>query len=157
MTERTISMNSALYAPKSKGKVFKVSLDKYFELTGSDQLASLVGIIRQIEDHDARCVMKCNLPIRCPHYFWFKDNHRAKDGIVPEAFTFQTCVDVDNMEQVESALARAYLLNNEEGGAWQGKLLHAERSAAERSRTCSSKGSKTFCSVSITSSPISCS
>ncbi len=129
MTKK-IAMNSALYAPESKGKVFETSLDKYFELTGNDQLVSLVGVIRQIEDKDARRKMKGNLPIRCPHYYWFKDNHRAMEGIVPEAFTFQTCVDIDKMEQVEPALTRAYLLNNEEGGQWQGLLLHVERSAS---------------------------
>jgi len=49
------------------------------------------------------------LPFRCPHYFRFRDNHRAQDSILPEEFTFQTCIDIDDAEQVEPALSRAYL------------------------------------------------
>ena len=123
-------MNSALYAPQSKGTVKETSLDQYFELTRNEQLASLVSLIRQTEDKDARRILKTNLPIRCPHYFRFRDNHRCQPSIIPEEFTFQTCVDVDIMEQVEPALSRAYLLNNEEGGKWHEHLLHVERSAS---------------------------
>jgi hypothetical protein len=72
------------------------------------------------------------LPFRCPHYFRFRDNHRAQDSILPEEFTFQTCVDIDDEEQVEPALSRAYLLNSTEGGQWQGMLLHAEYSASKK-------------------------
>ena len=34
--------------------------------------------------------------------------------------------------QVEEALSRAYILNNKEGGQWQGKLLHMEYSASKK-------------------------
>ena len=130
MTVKTISINPALNAPQSKGTVYETSLDKYFELTRQLQLALLVSQIRQTEDQDARRKLKTNLAIRCPHYFRFLDNHRSQPSIIPEAFTFQTCVDIDKMEEVEPALERAYLLNNQEGGQWQGHLLHAERSAS---------------------------
>ena len=128
MTKTTISINAALNAPQSKGYVYETSLDKYFELTRNGQLAQLVGLIRQTEDVSQRRELKQNLPIRCPHYFRFKDNRRNQASIIPEAFTFQTSVDIDIVEQVEPALNRAYLLNNKEGGQWQGHLLHAERS-----------------------------
>ena len=130
MTKTTISINAALNAPQSKGYVYETSLDKYFELTRNGQLAQLVGLIRQTEDVSQRRELKQNLPIRCPHYFRFKDNRRNQASIIPEAFTFQTSVDIDIVEQVEPALHRAYLLNNMEGGQWQGHLLHAERSAS---------------------------
>ena len=128
--KKSIAMNGLLNAPMSKGSVYETSLDKYVELTNREELASLVSQIRQTKDDAARRELKQNLPIRCPHYFRFQDNHRSQSSIIPEAFTFQTCIDVDDMAQVEPALSRAYLLNNKEGGMWQGHLLHVERSAS---------------------------
>ena len=130
MKKNSISLNQALYAPLSKGTVFETSVENYFELTKNEQLASLVSQIRQEKDENKRRELKKNLPIRCPHYFRFLDNHRCQAAIIPEAFTFQTCIDIDKREEVEPALHRAYLLNNEEGGEWQGALLHAEYSAS---------------------------
>jgi hypothetical protein len=129
MTKKTISMNPTMNAPMSKGRVYEQSLEKYFELTEHEDLAKLVANIRSAENHDERRNLKANLPFRCPHYFRFKDNRRSQASIIPEAFTWQTCVDIDNAEQVEGAITRAYLLNNEEG-AWKDQLLHMEYSAS---------------------------
>ena len=128
-TMNKISMNPIMNAPMSKGRVYEQSLEKYFELTEQEDLAKLVANIRHAEDHDERRNLKANLPFRCPHYFRFKDNRRSQASIIPEAFTWQTCVDIDNAEQVEGAITRAYLLNNEEG-AWKDQLLHMEYSAS---------------------------
>ena len=122
-------MNQTLNNPKAKGLVTEQPLEKYFELTKSEELAKLVVAIRFEQDHGKRRELKANLPIRCPHYFRFKDNHRSQPNIIPEAFTFQTCVDIDNQEQVEGALERAYLINSQEG-QWKDMLLHAEYSAS---------------------------
>ena len=127
--KKTMSLNPALNAPKSKGKVFETPLEKYFELTQSEELKKLVDTIRQTEDDTKRRELKTNLPIRCPHYFRFRNNHRAQDDLLSDEFTFQTCVDIDNKEQVEPALERAYLINSNEG-EWKGKLLHVEKSAS---------------------------
>ena len=127
---KSIAMNKSLNAPKSKGKVYETSLEDYFELTKSKELAELVAAIRKEQNHDERRRLKSGLPFRCPHYFRFSDDHRAQNAILPDEFTYQTCVDIDDMSQVEPALSRAYLLNSEEGGQWQGMLLHAERSAS---------------------------
>ena len=54
--------------------------------------------------------MKARLPFRCPHYFRFRNDHRAQDSILPEEFTFQTCVDIDDARQVETVLSRAYFI-----------------------------------------------
>lgn len=124
-----IAMNQTLNNPKAKGLVTEQPLENYFELTKSEELAKLVVAIRFEQDHGKRRELKANLPIRCPHYFRFKDNHRSQPNIIPEAFTFQTCVDIDNKEQVEGALERAYLINSEEG-QWKDMLLHAEYSAS---------------------------
>ena len=128
--ERLIAMNRKVRAPK--GQVFEHRLEEFINVTKTDEVTSLINQIRATEDKDERRQLKGMLPFRCPHYFRFRDNHRAQDSILPEEFTFQTCVDIDDEEQVEPALSRAYLLNNEEGGQWQGMLLHAEYSASKK-------------------------
>ena len=127
---KTILMNRKVGAPK--GQVFEHTLEEFVNVTRSDEVASLITKIRATEDKDERRRLKSQLPFRCPHYFRFRDNHRAQEAILPEEFTFQTCIDIDDAEQVEPALSRAYLLNNEEGGEWQGMLLHAEYSASKK-------------------------
>ena len=94
-------------------------------------------------------VLKKQLPFRSPHYFHFLDDHRAQKTIDPEAFTFQTTVDIDNPEEVETAVKNALLLNGMFDDAeeklfrekifsaddielWKGKVLHVERSARNK-------------------------
>ena len=94
-------------------------------------------------------VLKKQLPFRSPHYFHFLDDHRAQKTIDPEAFTFQTTVDIDNPEEVETAVKNALLLNGmfddsaeklfrekifsaDDIELWQGKVLHVERSARNK-------------------------
>ena len=93
--------------------------------------------------------LKKQLPFRSPHYFHFLDDHRAQKFIDPEAFTFQTTVDIDNPEEVEPAVKNALLLNGifdepteklfrekifsaEDIELWKGKVLHIERSARNK-------------------------
>ena len=94
-------------------------------------------------------VLKKQLPFRSPHYFHFLDDHRAQKTIDPEAFTFQTTVDIDNPEEVEAAVKNALLLNGmfddpaeklfrekifsaDDIELWTGKVLHVERSARNK-------------------------
>ena len=94
-------------------------------------------------------VLKKQLPFRSPHYFHFLDDHRAQKTIDPDAFTFQTTVDIDNPEEVETAVKNALLLNGmfddqqeklfrekifsaDDIELWQGKVLHVERSARNK-------------------------
>ena len=93
--------------------------------------------------------LKKQLPFRSPHYFHFLDNHRAQKTIDPDAFTFQTTVDIDHPEEVETAVKNALLLNGmfddpaekllrekifsaDEIELWKGKVLHVERSARNK-------------------------
>lgn len=93
--------------------------------------------------------LKKQLPFRSPHYFHFLDDHRAQKTIDPDAFTFQTTVDIDNPEEVETAVKKALLLNGmfddpaeklfrekifsaDEIELWKGKVLHVERSARNK-------------------------
>lgn len=68
--------------------------------------------------------LKKQLPFRSPHYFHFLEDHRAQKFIDPEAFTFQTTVDIDNPDEVEPAVKNALLLN--------GILMSLQRSSSER-------------------------
>ena len=94
-------------------------------------------------------VLKKQLPFRSPHYFHFLDDHRAQKTIDPDAFTFQTTVDIDNPEEVETAVKNALLLNGmfddpaeklfrekifsaDDIELWKGKVLHVERSARNK-------------------------
>ena len=124
---RVLSMNQKLRA--SKAQVFNETIETYFDTTRSAEVKGLIAEIRSTDDTNKRRQLKSQLPFRCPHYFSFKDGRRAQANIIPEEFTFQTCVDIDDMSQVEQALSRAYLINTNEG-EWQGMLLHAERSAS---------------------------
>ena len=93
--------------------------------------------------------LKKQLPFRSPHYFHFLDDHRAQKTIDPDTFTFQTTVDIDNPEEVETAVKNALLLNGmfddpaeklfrekifsaDEIELWKGKVLHVERSARNK-------------------------
>ena len=125
MTQRLLSMVTK--TKQNKSRVFEVSLKTYFETTTSAEVCQLIGEIRSTDDSNRRRQLKSQLPFRCPHYFKFKDGHRSQDSILAEEFTWQTCVDIDDERDVQTALSRAYILNNNEG-EWQGKLLHAEAS-----------------------------
>ena len=122
---KKIALNSA--QKPNRGLAFVNDLTAYDRLTHEPWLAKMVDDIRSGNDS-----VKDELPIRCSHYYRFNVNHRRQADMDPEAFLFQTCVDIDDVEAVEPAINRAYLLNNEEGGQWQNHLLHMEYSARKK-------------------------
>jgi len=165
MSRRLIAMNPNRNA--NMGQIATYLLDYYTELTKQSWLSTLVGQIRDLtaqqnlmgeEQKQTEAykqldrqisIFKKQLPFRSPHYFHFLDDHRAQKSIDPEAFTFQTTVDIDNPEEVEGAVKRALLLNGmfddpQEKAAreqmfsaddielWTGKVLHVERSARNK-------------------------
>ncbi|MGE9978926.1 hypothetical protein [Prevotella sp. SGI.167] len=165
MSSRLIAMNPNRNA--NMGQIATYLLDYYTELTKQSWLCTLVGQIRDLtakqnlmgeeqEQTEAYkqldkqiTALKKQLPFRSPHYFHFLDDHRAQKSIDPEAFTFQTTVDIDNPEEVEGAVKRALLLNGmfddpqekvareqmftaDEIELWKGKVLHVERSARNK-------------------------
>ena len=161
MSRRLIAMNPNRNA--NMGKISTYLLDYYTELTKQPWLAQLVGQIRDLtalqEEMKAGEAykqldkqvgfLKKQLPFRSPHYYHFLDDHRAQKTIDPEAFTFQTTVDIDNPEEVETAVKNALLLNGMFDDAeeklfrekifsaddielWKGKVLHVERSARNK-------------------------
>ena len=165
MSSRLIAMNPNRNA--NMGQIATYLLDYYTELTKQSWLSQLVVQIRDLtakqnlmgeeqkqtevyKQLDRQIsVFKKQLPFRSPHYFHFLDDHRAQKSIDPEAFTFQTTVDIDNPEEVEGAVKRALLLNGmfdepqekaareqmftaDEIELWKGKVLHVERSARNK-------------------------
>lgn len=165
MSSRLIAMNPNRNA--NMGQIATYLLDYYTELTKQSWLSTLVGQIRDLtakqnlmgeeqkqtetyKQLDKQITaLKKQLPFRSPHYFHFLDDHRAQKSIDPEAFTFQTTVDIDNPEEVEGAVKRALLLNGmfdepqektarwqmfsaDDIELWKGKVLHVERSARNK-------------------------
>ena len=165
MSRRLIAMNPNRNA--NMGQIATYLLDYYTELTKQSWLSTLVGQIRDLtaqqnlmgeEQKQTEAykqldkqipVLKKQLPFRSPHYFHFLDDHRAQKTIDPEAFTFQTTVDIDNPEEVETAVKNALLLNGmfddpqeklfrekifsaDDIELWKGKVLHVERSARNK-------------------------
>nr|WP_295291686.1 hypothetical protein [uncultured Prevotella sp.] len=161
MSRRLIAMNPNRNA--NMGKISTHLLDYYTELTKQPWLCTLVGQIRDLTAKQQEVksgetfkqldkqisALKKQLPFRSPHYFHFLDDHRAQKTIDPEAFTFQTTVDIDNPEEVETAVKNALLLNGmfddpaeklfrekifsaDDIELWKGKVLHVERSARNK-------------------------
>ena len=161
MSRRLIAMNPNRNA--NMGKISTHLLDYYTELTKQSWLSTLVGQIRDLtaKQQEVKAgetfkqldkqisAFKKQLPFRSPHYFHFLDDHRAQKTIDPEAFTFQTTVDIDNPEEVETAVKNALLLNGmfddpaeklfrekifsaDDIELWKGKVLHVERSARNK-------------------------
>ena len=79
----------------------------------------------------AREGLKRQLPIRAIHYSKFRNNHRSSEDAVPESFLFQTTIDVDDVDYVDTALEKARELNCS-NTIWKGKLLHLEYSARKK-------------------------
>lgn len=161
MSRHIIAMNPNRNA--NMGKISSFLLDYYTELTKQPWLAQLVGQIRDLTAQQEEMkageaykqldkqvgFLKKQLPFRSPHYYHFLDDHRAQKTIDPEAFTFQTTVDIDNPEEVEMAEKNALLLNGmfddpqeklfrekifsaDDIELWKGKVLHVERSARNK-------------------------
>ena len=165
MSRRLIAMNPNRNA--NMGQIATYLLDYYTELTKQSWLSTLVGQIRDLtaqqnlmgeEQKQTEAykqldrqisIFKKQLPFRSPHYFHFLDDHRAQKTIDPETFTFQTTVDIDNPEEVETAVKNALLLNGmfddpqeklfrekifsaDDIELWKGKVLHVERSARNK-------------------------
>ena len=96
-------------------------------LLSEDWLRKMVADIRGGNE-----ALKDRLPYLCPHYSAFKDNHRAQKDIFPEAFTFMTCVDVDDKTLVAKAIQKAMEVNVDEYSDWQDQVLRIEYSARKK-------------------------
>lgn len=92
---------------------------------------TLPPMLKEIREN-GRDEVKDELPTMCPHYSQFRNNHRAQADIIPEAFTFRTCVDVDEESLVEEAVERAQNENNDEMSEWNGMVEYIEYSPRKK-------------------------
>ena len=90
----------------------------------------LKEMVTEIRNGDEK--KKDKLPFICPHYSKFQNNHRAQADIIPEAFTYMTCVDVDEKELVDKAIKNALAVNQDEYSDWQNQVLRMEYSARKK-------------------------
>jgi hypothetical protein len=127
MVNRLIALNTKHFADKQKNN------RGYAETQTGEQLDELLRqewLRRDVADIRAgREEKKDWLPFICPHYTAFKDNHRAQDCIIPEAFTFMTCVDIDNPKLVRQAFAKALEVNRDDMSEWKDMVLREAYSA----------------------------
>ena len=110
-----------------RGYAEPMTAEQIDHLLGEQWLRQMVADIRGGDEKK-----KDLLPFVCPHYRAFRNNHRAQADILPEMFTYMTCVDVDDLEMVERAISRSLGLNSEEGGDWQDQVLRIEYSARRK-------------------------
>ncbi|MBO7051241.1 MAG: DUF3987 domain-containing protein [Prevotella sp.] len=76
--------------------------------------------------------LKDRLPFACPHYARFRNNHRAQKDIIPEAFTFMTCVDVDDEQLVEKATESVREVISDDLSEWHDMVLRMAYSARRK-------------------------
>ena len=132
MAARLISLNHRRTREQNRAFVTECPLTEYDALTRSAELQQLVQRISKTTDGEQQRQLKSALPFRCAHYTRFRDNHRDREHIYPESFTWQTCVDIDDPELVEKANMMSSVLDTTPGGEWQGMMLHKDYSARRK-------------------------
>ena len=126
--ERLIALNTRLTKEQTRAFIKECPLQDYDALTRKPRLAQQAERINQTQDEEEQRRLKSWLPFRCPHYTRFRDDYRDREHIVPESFTWQTCIDIDDPELVEKANEMSERLDIEAGGQWQGLMLHKDYS-----------------------------
>ena len=120
-------MKPAVDGRRNRGYAETTTREQVDSLLAEDWLRKMVADIRNGQEK-----LKDQLPYICPHYSAFRNNHRAQADIIPEAFTFMTCIDVDDKALVEQAVRRALDLNADAYSDWQDQLLRIEYSARRK-------------------------
>ena len=109
----------------------------YAESGTAEDILNMLGredlpeMLRQIRD-EGKEEVKDELPTICPHYSQFKNNHRAQADIIPEAFTYKTCNDIDEKELVEQAIKRALEVNEDEYSEFHGMVEYIDYSPRKK-------------------------
>jgi hypothetical protein len=122
-----IAGNSQHAGNKNRGYAESWTSEQLDGLLSEDWLRQMVSEIRGGDEKQ-----KEQLPYICPHYAAFRNNHRAQKDIMPETFTFMTCVDVDDKALVQKAIEQALAVNQDEYSDWQDQVLRIEYSARKK-------------------------
>lgn len=97
------------------------------QILGMLKREDLPKMLSEIRD-EGKEEVKDQLPTICPHYSQFRNNHRAQADIIPEAFTYKTCNDIDEESLVEQAIKRALEVNKDEYSEFQGMVEYIDHS-----------------------------
>ena len=122
-----IAFNTQLAGHRNRGYAESMTREQVDSLLAEDWLRKMVADIRGGDEKK-----KDLLPYLCPHYSAFSNNHRAQKDIIAEAFTFMTCIDVDDKSLVDKAIQRALELNGDAYSDWQDQVLRIEYSARKK-------------------------
>ena len=132
MTKPVFAMNPRL-KNSTTGEIEKKYNRGYAEPGTAEQILAMLNredlpqMLSEIRN-EGKEEVKDMLPTICPHYSQFRNNHRAQADIIPEAFTYKTCNDIDELSLVEQAIKRALELNEDEMSEFQGMVEYIDRS-----------------------------
>ena len=132
MAARLIALNHRRTREQNRAFVTECPLTEYDALTREESLESLVRRIADSTDEEQQRQLKSALPFRCPHYTRYRDNHRDREHIDPESFTWMTCVDIDDAKLVERANMMSSALDTAPDSQWCGMMLHKDYSARHK-------------------------
>lgn len=111
----------------NRGYAEPATAEQIETMLASEELKQTVEAIRQGNE-----ALKETLPFVCPHYRRFRCNHRAQMEIVPQDFTFKTCIDVDDKELVAKAIEKALDVNASPFSDFEGCVEYIEYSARKK-------------------------
>ena len=121
------TMHTGSRGHKNRGYAEQMTSEQLDGLLSEAWLREMVADIRGGNE-----AQKDHLPYICPHYSAFRNNHRAQADIIPEAFTYMTCVDVDDKELVAKAIEQALAVNSDPFSDWEEQVLRIEYSARKK-------------------------
>ena len=127
MTQQIAGNSQHTGGRRNRGYAESWTREQLDGLLSEDWLKKMVADIRGGDEK-----LKDKLPFICPHYSAFQNNHRAQKDIIPEAFTFMTCVDVDDLKLVGKAIKSTKAVIADEMSDWQELVLRMDYSARKK-------------------------
>ena len=127
MTQQIAGNSQHTGGRRNRGYAESWTREQLDGLLSEDWLKKMVADIRGGDEK-----LKDKLPFICPHYSAFNNNHRAQKDIIPEAFTFMTCVDVDDLKLVGKAIKNTKAVIADEMSDWQELVLRMDYSARKK-------------------------
>ncbi len=127
MTQQIAGNSQHTGGRRNRGYAESWTREQLDGLLSEDWLKKMVADIRGGDEK-----LKDKLPFICPHYSAFQNNHRAQKDIIPEAFTFMTCVDVDDLKLVKKAIKSTKAVIADEMSDWQELVLRMDYSARKK-------------------------
>lgn len=110
---------------KSLNNAWPATAEQILTVLNRDDVSKTVESLRQNFSEDVKLWV---LPYICPHYSQFRNNHRAQEDILPETFTNDSCIDIDDPEKAPIAIERALAMNQDEMSEWKDSVLYIEYS-----------------------------